>query len=658
MDAVARSRDDVLGPVRTIRPDKERRMHGSYARSRARIVATAFLGLAGLIGLISATPEAGGAAATEAPPGVSRLTAAYDDAALSTRGIASFEAPPTAEQIAALQALGLAAQPMRHVPLAIVQGTVASMQSAVASGLAVDVYPDEPIQLFDTASADAIGAAVTRAAGLTGRGVTVAVVDSGCDASHPDLADHVVHNVKLYSGEYANMRPDGSNTIVIPFEMGPYQNSDLLGGHGTHVAGIIAADSTTDPTGRRFGVAPDADLVCYSIGEVLFTTAVVTAYDHLLDQPDLWGVDVVNNSWGNSFRQFDPRDPVAVVTKAVADLGVVVVFAAGNSGDTDAEMSLNPFSQPPWVISVAAGTLSHRRAGFSSNGLVFDNSEAAQVGAGGHTVFSGDRIGVYHPDVTAPGQSISSTCSSAGVAIPACPPYGNRSASGTSMASPHVAGAAAVLLQANPGLTPDQVRSALQTTATPVSAADGSALPFWQVGYGYVDLAAAVNLVRSNNWAKDLAKAQARADARVLAADGFTVARSDFWTYDAPRVALVGSDHRTFATNVPAGTTHLKVTLSHPSGAVLGENLMNYTVAVRDAAGQLLGTTSEAAAGAGTASVFIDLGAFQNPPVSFGAFTFEVSGEFAASDPDTLDSESLLGRMVTLQVAQVVAASR
>ncbi|MGH8284277.1 MAG: hypothetical protein ACRETT_00745, partial [Steroidobacteraceae bacterium] len=104
--------------------------------------------------------------------------------------------------------------------------------------------------------------------------------------------------------------------------------------------------------------------------------------------------------------------------------------------------------------------------------------------------------------------------------------------------------------------------------------------------------------------------------------------------------------------------THLKVTLSHPSGAVLGENLMNYTVTVRDAAGQLLGTTTEAAAGAGTASVFIDLRSFQLPPVTFGAFTFEVSGELAVSDPDTIDSESLLGRMITLQVAQVARNAR
>lgn len=623
--------------------------------SRGRFVA-AVLALGVAVLAFSAGP-ASAQTLTDSPPGLTRLLAAYDGVSL-VRGIATFDAIPSAMQVAALQGLGLAVQPMRHAPLALVHGSVAAMNGAVAAGLATDVYPDEPIQLFDTASSDAMGAAVPRAAGLTGKGVTVAVVDSGCDASHPDLADHVVHNVKLYSPEYINVRPDGSNTIVVPVEMGPYQNSDLAGGHGTHVAGIVAADSTTDPAGGRFGVAPDAELVCYSIGEVLFTSAVVTAYDHLLDQPDLWGVDVANNSWGNSFRQFDPRDPVAVVTQAVADLGVVVVFAAGNSGDTNAEMSLNPFSQSPWVISVAAGTLSHARAGFSSNGLIFDNSQGVQVGAGGHTVFTGDRIGIYHPDFTAPGQSISSTCSTAGVAVPACPPYGNRSASGTSMASPHVAGAAAVLLQANPKLTAAQVRSALQATATPVSAADGSALPFWQIGYGYVDLEAAVNLVRAGNWAKALTKAQSQVDARVLAADGFAVKRSDFWTYDAPRVAVAGSDHRTFATSVPRNVTHLKVTLSHPSGAVLGENLMNYTVTVRDAAGQLLGTTTEAVAGAGTASVFIDLRSFQNPPVTFGAFTFDVSGELAVSDPDTIDSESLLGRMVTLQVAQVATNAK
>ncbi len=621
---------------------------------QARIGVAAVLSLALAFAAFASSASSVRAIGLDDTSGLSRLLAAYGPTA-SVRGIATFDAIPTAAQADALAALGLHVQRMENVPLAIVAGTVSQLQAAVLSGAATDVYPDEAIELFDTASTDAMGTATLRAAGLTGHGVTVAVVDSGCDASHPDLADHVAHNVKLYSGEYANLPPDSSSTIVVPVEMGPYQNSDLGSGHGTHVAGIIAADSTSVTDGSRYGVAPDAELVCYSIGEVLFTTAVVTAYDHMLDQLDLWGIDVVNNSWGNSFRVYDPRDPVHVVTKAVTDAGAIVVFAAGNSGDENVEMSLNPFSNAPWVISVAAGTIDHHRGVFSSNGLAHDNSQPASVGAGGHNVFTGDRIGVYHPDVTAPGVDISSTCDTAGTAVGPCPPGENTTASGTSMASPHVAGAVAVLLQANPNLTADQARSALQSTATPVAAANGSALPFWQVGYGYVSLDAAVSLVRGKNWSKNLAKAQASADARVRA-DGFTISRSDIWTYDAPRVTVAGTDSRTFNAPVGLTATHLKIAISHPSGAVLGVNgPFTYTVTVKDATGQVVGVTEPESLtqGAGTATVLIDLGA---AGAVAGNFTFEVSGELAISDPDTLDSESLLGRMVTLQVAQLTAS--
>jgi len=287
--------------------------HPMRHAAAARVAGALALAMAMAVAALGGPLAAG--AALDIPTGLGQLLAQYGPAT-PVRGIAEFGAVPTSSQVAALNALGLVVQPMGHVPLALVQGPVGSMQAAVTTGAADDVYPDTAIQLLDTASSDAMGAALPRAAGFTGRGVTVAVVDSGCDASHPDLADHVVHNVKLYSAEYANLPPDASNRIVVANEVGPYQNTDIGSGHGTHVSGIIAADSTTDPSGGRYGVAPDASLVCYAIGEVLFTTAVVTAYDHMLDQPDLWGIKVVNNSWGNSFRQFDPRDPVSVVTKA------------------------------------------------------------------------------------------------------------------------------------------------------------------------------------------------------------------------------------------------------------------------------------------------------------------------------------------------------
>jgi serine protease AprX len=604
--------------------------------------------LAGLTTMLVTGAVALGSSSGTASIGLNRLGASFSPTTV-VRGIATFDSVPTTADVAALQGYGLTVQPMKHLPLALVRGTVASIEAAVQGGAAKDVYPDERIQLFDKASADAMGAAIPRSQGYTGKGVTVAVIDSGCDASHPDLADHVVHNVKLYSAEYVNIAPDSSNTVVIPLELGPYQNSDLGSGHGTHVAGIIAADGHTSPD--HIGVAPDASLVCYSIGEVLFTTAVVTAYDHLLDQPNLWDVKVVNNSWGNSYQQFDPRSPVAVATRAVADLGVNVIFAAGNSGDTEVEMSLNPFSEAPWVTSVAAESIDHVRASFSSNGLKYDNSQPVTIGPGGHTVFTGDRIGVYHPDVTAPGDSISSTCDTAGTAVGPCPPGENTTASGTSMASPHAAGAAAVLLQANPSLTTDQLRSALQVTAAPVAKADGTRAPFWQVGYGRIDLAGAVHLVRSKSDVKNLPKTQASQDASVLKGIPFKIPTSDFWTWDAPRVSLLGTtDSRTLATYVPPTTTQLKVTISHPSLAVVGVNGAEYSVTVSDATGKVLGTTTESTLGSGTASLQVDLKAAGATP---GAYTFAVSGDLAASDPDTLDSESALGRVVVLQVAQL-----
>jgi serine protease AprX len=223
------------------------------------------------------------------------------------------------------------------------------------------------------------------------------------------------------------------------------------------------------------------------------------------------------------------------------------------------------------------------------------------------------------------------------------------------MASPHVAGAAAVLLQANPNLTPEQVRLALTSTADPIARfGDGPTAPFWQVGYGHVDLAGAIAAVTGKNWAKNLAKAQAAADARVLAADGYKAVKSDFWTYDAPRLAVAGAtDQRSFSTTVGMGVTHLKVALGHPSGAVFQLNGMEYTVTVKDATGRVLGTTTEAPIlGAGTAYLFLDLRTF-SPPAVPGTLTFDVSGELAASDPDTLDTESLLGRVIILTVVQL-----
>ena len=587
-------------------------------------------------------------------PGLSRLA----DVEGVVTGIATLDAVPNAIVTRALSGLGLEVQPMRRLPLAIVRGPAAAMEAAVTTGIANDVYPEERVQLFDTASSDAMGSAMPRANGFTGEGVTVAVVDSGCDATHPDLADHVTHNVKLVSAEYVNVPPDSSNTIVVPIDEGPYTNTDLGSGHGTHVAGIIAADGTTGP--ENIGVAPDAELVCLAIGEGLFTTAVVTAYDYLLDQPDMWGVDVINNSWGNLYAQFDPRNPVAVATRAAHDNGATVVFAAGNSGAGNGEATLNPFSQAPWVISVAAETVEHVRGDFSSNGLVFDNSAPTAIGPGGRTTFLGERVGVVHPDVAAPGVRISSTCDTAGgIAIGPCPPGENDVASGTSMASPHVAGAVAVLLEANPALTPTQAQQVLQTTAHPVLAVDDAGAPtttrapFWQVGYGRVELTAAVDAARNPTRMAGLAAAQRVRDDNVLAATGQRARRSDFAVWDAPR-ATVGTDVRSFEIARDAAATNLMVTVAFPSEAALGEDLglTEYTARVVDATGRVVVEATQRA-GIGSSSAFVPV-----PAGTVGPYTVTVTGDRAVSDPDTLDSDALLNDTVTVQVIQLQKRSQ
>jgi len=618
-----------------------------YMQHRSRLIALALTGVLAVGAWPAHASPSSPAVPAVSLPGLSQL----EDVTGTTTGIATLDAIPTATVTGALRQLGLTVQPMEHLPLAIVRGPAAALRTAATTGIVRDVYPQQAIELFDTASSDAMGAAATRSAGFTGQGVTVAVVDSGCDATHPDLADHVTHNVKLISPEYVNGIPDSSNTIVLPIDQGPLSNTDLGSGHGTHVAGIIAADGHTSPA--NLGVAPDASLVCLSIGEVLFTTAVVTAYDYLLDQPDMWGVDVINNSWGNTYAQFDPRNPVHVATKAVTDNGADVVFAAGNSGDGNGEATLNPWSQAPWVISVAAETVAHERGSFSSNGLVLDNSLPTTIGAGGRTTFTGDRVGVVHPDVSAPGVDISSTCATTGAAVGPCPPGQNTTASGTSMASPHVAGAVAVLLSANPSLTNAQVLSILETTAKPVKALDAagavttSNAPFWQVGYGRVDLAAAVTAARSTKTLSGLAKAQASRDLQVLAATGYKTLRSDFATWDAPRASL-GTDVRTF--QIPKDTTanRLRVAVMFPSEATVGVGLglTEYSVTVTDAKGKVL-VADTVTAGIGTATAFVVV-----PTGTVGPYTVTVTGDQSVSDPDTLDSDSVLGDTITLSVVQ------
>ncbi|MEJ7795329.1 MAG: S8 family serine peptidase [Nocardioides sp.] len=585
------------------------------------------------------------AAGLAARPGLQLL---LSDAAPRGFGIATFDSVPTPAQVDQLIDLGLVVQPMKRLPLAIVGGTDTALRDAVAAGVARDVYPNETLAYDDTASSNVMSstpqaATALRKQGFTGKGVTVGIVDSGCDGTHPDLTQRIEHNVTLVSAEYVNQAPDESNTLVVPAAIPGYANSDIGSGHGTHVAGIVAADGTS---GKDFlGVAPDAKLACFGIGAVITTTAVVTAYDYMLRQPKMLGIDVINNSWGNSFRQYDPKDPVNVATKAVTDKGAVVVFSAGNSGYENGESSVSPFNQAPWVISVAASDLQRKRGSFSSNGLRFDNGRPTAIGKGGHTVFTGDRIGNTMPDVSGPGVDISSSCDSAGSVIGPCPTHGNTEASGTSMSSPHIAGAAAVLVGANPNLTPAQVQDALKATASPMTA-EGERLDSWQVGYGHVNLDRAVDLVRGRGWGDDLRVATRKADRRLSNDDPWAVTRADLWQDDAPPLAAGGSYSATRKVSVTRGTDALKITLVYPTPGTAA-NLASVTATVLDKQGKVVGQTET------NLGYSIGLANAMVRGLKPGDYTVLVEADYEASDPDTLDSDSINGRVIFLQAAQL-----
>ncbi|HEX8129663.1 MAG TPA: S8 family serine peptidase [Pyrinomonadaceae bacterium] len=287
---------------------------------------------------------------------------------------------------------------------------------------------------------------------LSGRGVTVAVLDTGLDSTHGDLAGRVAQNVKLADMQSATV---GFN---YPANIENLPNTDQVYGHGTFVAGVIGGNGAKSG-GQYTGVAPGARLVGMSAGD-LNLVFVLNGLDYLLERGASLGVRVVNCSFSAN-TLFDINDPVNVATKMLTDRGVNVVFSAGNTGA--GWHTLNPYAVAPWVVSVGATDFRGRLADFSSRGTF-----ASQL---------------FRPTVVAPGVRVVSLRSSglsvtgvegigfngdAGLAPGNVPFY--TTASGTSFSAPQVAGAIALMLEANPRLSPAEVRDILQRTATPLSA--------------------------------------------------------------------------------------------------------------------------------------------------------------------------------------------
>ncbi|MEV7797326.1 S8 family serine peptidase [Streptomyces sp. NPDC087512] len=312
--------------------------------------------------------------------------------------------------------------------------------TALAPGVA-KVWLDGRVKASLDRSTAQIGAPQAWKSGWTGKGVKVAVLDTGIDAAHPDFAGRI--------GESSD------------FTVGSGGGAADADGHGTHVASTIAGDGAA--SGGRFrGVAPDAELL---VGKVLNDDG--EGQESWVLQGMEWAAaraDVVNMSLGGG--PSNGTDPLSQAVDSLSErYGVLFVASAGNDGGSG---TVGAPGTADAALTVGAVGRDDALAGFSSRG----------PREGGHAV---------KPDVTAPGVGIvaaraagTSTGTPAGVRYTAL--------SGTSMAAPHVAGAAALLAQAHPDWDGARLKAALMSSAKPV-AGQGA----YEQGSGRVDVARAVS---------------------------------------------------------------------------------------------------------------------------------------------------------------------
>ncbi|SEA14865.1 serine protease AprX [Thalassobacillus cyri] len=327
---------------------------------------------------------------------------------------------------------------------------------------------------------------------VSGSGVGVVVNDSGVDGTHKDheYPSHLVQNVDAS----LNLHAVSEFLPITYLENVP--NTDTDSGHGTHVAGIVGGTGAMSG-GKYEGVAPGADLIGYGSGAAVTILDTIGGFDYALTHQHEYDIRVITNSWGSTSdvgTAFDPHDPINIATKKLYDRGIVTVFSAGNSGPGQATISGN-YKKAPWVITVAAGTKDGKLADFSSRGV---------DGKGGKVVVDGEAwTWEDRPTITAPGVGIISTrvvspLSSLGAADdaenidPGHLPY-YTTMSGTSMAAPHIAGVVALLLEADPTLSPLEVKQLIQDTATNMPGYE-----LWETGAGYVNAYAAVDAAFSD----------------------------------------------------------------------------------------------------------------------------------------------------------------
>lgn len=371
-----------------------------------------------------------------------------------------------------LDALGVGGSRYDALPMAVAALTPAQVLEVASWPETRSLWEDTPNAFILDESvaligADRVAAGEKLRSPYTGLGIGVAVIDTGADSSHPDMAGVVTYNV---AGD--PLEKDG--VVIVP---GPTVDTY---GHGTHVSSTIAGSGAASG-GRYVGVAPGATVHSFKTdaGLFLLNSWALRVFDWILTHPEA-GIRVSSNSWGSGDgTDYEPDNPVNVATRALYDAGVTVVFAASNSGGPN---TLNQYATSPWVVSVAASDKQLNLADFSSRGRIDDNWDRAHAQA--------TNTGIYRPTISAPGVDINAAKSAQATLMatgtdPENPFY--TYASGTSMATPHVAGAVALMLDARETLTPAHVITILEGTADSMPAYE-----IFEVGMGHLDAHEAV----------------------------------------------------------------------------------------------------------------------------------------------------------------------
>jgi serine protease AprX len=352
--------------------------------------------------------------------------------------------------------------------LRLIDGMVVELPNRVIKALSersevLSIHYDRPVAQHMNRAAVAVGArAATQQYGYDGAGVGVAVIDSGISHFHDDLTyQGWSTKVRVVAGQRVTSFVDFVNNNPVAYDDN---------GHGTHVAGIIAGNGY-DSHGARAGIAPAAHIVSLKVlnaqGQGVISD-VIAAFEWAVANRVAHNIRVINLSVGARVTESYMTDPLTLAAKRATDAGIVVVAAAGNLGKkANGKVQYGSITAPgnaPWVLTVGAssteGTVYRFDdvvAGYSSRGPTAIDYEAK-------------------PDLVAPGSGMVSLADPSSLFYQTKSAYllkGSRttafkpylSLSGTSMASPVVAGTVALMIQANPKLTPNLVKAILQYTS-------------------------------------------------------------------------------------------------------------------------------------------------------------------------------------------------